>query len=190
MATTATGAREQIHRLEDQLDPRRARAAVIAELNELFAGGRVPDPVPDGLLRGRALSSTISPFFDAAGRRLAALYMPWLGKRFDAAAGAGINLLAASALKPMKMMWPSYEPTQVYADRVEAFPFTIRVDNGAVDPDARVLKIDYDSSANPRFIIRRVLDELVEVDTSLYLGKVLYRFGNRWHPIGWFTLES
>jgi hypothetical protein len=160
------------------------------ELNDLFRAGRVPDPPPDGLLRGRALTATIAPGFDAFGRRLAGIYMPWLGKKFDAASNEGVNVLANSAIKPMKVMWPSYEPVEVFVDRVEAFRFRTRIETGAVDPDVEVLKIDYDFDANPSFIIRRVLDELVQVDDGLHLGKVLFRVRGELHPIGYFVLES
>jgi hypothetical protein len=190
VVSTATDVRSRIVQLEDRLNPRRARAAVIDELNELFREGGPPDPAPDGLLRGRAVSSTISPTFDALGRRVAAMYMPWLGKKFDAQAGRGVNLLTASARKPMKLLWPSYEPDHIYADRIEAFPFSTRVDVGAVDPGLQVLKVDYDFDANPTFIIRRVLDELVDVGDGMYLGKVLYRLRGRFHLIGFFTLEK
>jgi hypothetical protein len=190
VVSAATDVHSRIVQLEDRLNPRRARAAVIDELNQLFREGTAPDPAPDGLLRGRAVSSTISPTLDALGRRMAAIYMPWLGKKFDSGAGGGINVLTASALRPMKIFWPSYEPAHIYVDRVEAFPFTTRVDAGAVDPGLRVLKIDYDFDANPSFIIRRVLDELVDIGDGVYLGKVLYRMRDRFHLIGFFTLEK
>ena len=44
-------------------------------------------------------------------------------------------------------------------------------------------------SASP-FIIRRVLDELVDVGDGMYLGKVLYRLRARFHLTGFFTLEK
>jgi hypothetical protein len=61
---------------------------------------------------------------------------------------------------------------------------------GALDPDLEVLKIDYDFEANPGLLIRRILDELVQVGRGVYLGKVLFRLGGRFHPIGFFSLEA
>jgi hypothetical protein len=61
---------------------------------------------------------------------------------------------------------------------------------GELDPGVDVLKIDYDFDANPDFVIRRILDELVEVDAGLYLGKILYRWKGTFRPIGFFSLES
>jgi hypothetical protein len=186
---TATGARGRLHQVEERLDPTRARSWAIEELEELFRSGHPPEPSPDGLLRGRAISSTITPGFDALTRRVASLYMPWMGKKFDPQAKTGRNVLAKSALKPMKLFWPAYEPIGIFVDRVEAFSFKTRIDPGAVDPGLRVLKIDYDFGANPSFIIRRVLDELVQIEEDLWLGKVLFRLRGEFHQIGFFALE-
>jgi hypothetical protein len=190
MTPTATDARSRLHRVEEQLHPERVRTRAIEELNELFAGSGTPDPLPHGLLRGRAISPTIAAGFDAVGRRLAAFYMPWLGKKFDAQANEGVNVLARSALRPMKLFWPSYEPNGIFSDRIEAFPFKTSVDRSAVDPDLQVLRIEYDLDANPSFVIRRVVDELVQIDRDLYLGKVLLRRKGELRSIGFFALEK
>jgi hypothetical protein len=88
------------------------------------------------------------------------------------------------------VLWRNYTPERVMADRVEAFPFRTRIDDGAVDPGVKVLKIDYDFDANPDFLIRRILDELVQVDDGLYLGKILFRTKRSWRPIGFFSLQT
>jgi hypothetical protein len=176
--------------VEERLHPERVVAGAIEELNGLFESGRPPDPAPDGLLRGRAISSTIAGGLDALGRRLASLYMPWLGKKFDSRAEEGVNVLTRSALKPMKVMWPKYEPVGIFTDRVEAFPFKTRLAEGNVDQGLQVLKIDYDFEPNPTFIIRHVLDELVQIEEGLYIGKVLYRRKDEFRPIGFFVLEK
>ena len=53
----------------------------------------------------------------------------------------------------------------------------------------RVLKIDYDFEANPT-LIRHILDELVQIAPGHHLGKVLFRSGNRFHRIGFFSLGA
>ena len=127
---------------------------------------------------------------DAAVRAIASLYMPWLGKSFDPSTQSGVNVLTPSARPPMKVLWPSYEPERTLADRIEAFPFRNRVEEAAVDPGVQVLKIDYDYEANPDFLIRRLLDELVQIDDGLYLGKILFRTKSGRHPIGFFSLHA
>jgi hypothetical protein len=190
MSSTQEGARRSLNEVEERLRPERVRARAIRELDGLFRGGRTPDPPPDGLLSGRPISATVSAGFDSLARRMADVYMPWQGKSFVPRAGEGVNLLAKSALKPMKVLWPGYEPVRVMAERVEAFPFKTRVAPGSADPDLEVLTLDYDFEANPSFIIRRVVDELVQIGAGLYLGKILYRYKGGFRPIGFFVLEK
>lgn len=115
--------------------------------------------------------------------------MPWLGKSFRPAEGSGINVMRRDARLPIVVMWPSIRPGAVDKTRMRAFPFRIRRGFGQLEPSVDVLKIDYDFDANPRFVIRRILDELVEVEEGLYLGRILCRWRGRFHRIGFFTLE-
>jgi hypothetical protein len=181
-------ARRRLEEVEELLSPRAAREKVLGDLDDLFRTGAAPDPPPNGFHAGRPITATISRPLDALGKRLAAVYMPWLGKSFDAPANKGINVLTKAALGPMKVLWPGYEPLGEDGDRIEAFPFETRLAPGAVDSQTTVLKIDYDLEENPALMIRRVLDELVEIDDGVYLGKVLFRAGSRFRRIGFFSL--
>ena len=185
-----TGARQRLRDIEDRLSPDVARARALSELNEIFRSGRAPDPLPSGMLNGRLVTPAIWGPIDSLGRRVARVWMPWLGKSFDDGAMAGVNVLTTSARGPMRMLWPSYTPERELTDRVEAFPFRNRIAPGELDPGVDVLKIDYDIAANPQFLIRRILDELVQIDDGFYLGKILFRRQGAWTPIGFFTLES
>ena len=185
-----TGARARLHAIHDRLSPDVARAAALADLDEMFRGGSTPDPLPEGMLRGHLVTMSVWGPGDSFVRRVARMWMPWLGKSFDPAAMQGVNVLTASARGPMRVLWPNYTPERELADRLEAFPFRNRIAPGELDPGVDVLKIDYDFEANPQLIIRRILDELVQVDDGFYLGKILFRRQGSWMPIGFFTLES
>ncbi|HXJ66518.1 MAG TPA: hypothetical protein VNN79_22390, partial [Actinomycetota bacterium] len=91
---------------------------------------------------------------------------------------------------PMKVVFPKYSPETVTVNRIEAFPFRNRVAPGAVDPDLETFKIDYDFDANPDFLIRRILDEVVQIAPGRLLGKILFRVSGRFHLIGYFSLRS
>lgn len=182
--------RRSIEDIQDRLRPEAARAQAVARLEDMFRSGSTPDPAPEGFLKGRLICSSTWGWLDAAGRRLADMYMPWLGKSFDPSTDSGVNVLIPSARGPMRVLWRSYVPERELADRIEAFPFRTRIAPGEVDPDVDVLKIDYDFEANPSFVIRRILDELVRVDDGFYLGKVLFRRQGAWATIGYFSLES
>jgi hypothetical protein len=180
----------ELDELADRLQPRVNRQMILDRFDELFVSGTAPDPVPEGFLSGRLLATSTWPWLDAASQRLAQLWMPWKGKSFSPASSIGLNRFARSARIPLKSVFPSYIPEFVGPDRVEAFPFRTRVAPGGLDPNVQVLKIDYDFEANPSFVIRRILDELVQVAPGRYLGKVLFRIGDRFHPIGFFSLRS
>ena len=184
-----SGARERLRDIQDRLKPDAARTRALTELDEMFRQGRAPDPLPQGMLAGRFITMSVWGPLDSLTRRIAELWMPWLGKSFDPASMVGVNLLTKSARGPMRVLWPGYQPERELADRLEAFPFRNRIAPGELDPDVDVLKIDYDFEDNPNLLIRRILDELVEIEDGFYLGKILYRRPGSWASIGFFTLE-
>jgi hypothetical protein len=174
----------------ESLRPEVARPRAIAELEDMFRRGAVPDPPPRGFLHGALIATTTWPALDGLSRRIARRWMPWQGKSFDPASSTGVNRFAPDVRAPMRALWPSYRPVSGGEGVVEAFPFLNRVGPGALDPDVEVLKIDYDFDANPGFIIRRILDELVLIDDGLYLGKVLFRWNGTLRRLGFFSLET
>jgi hypothetical protein len=157
-------------------------------LNRIFRLGVPPNPQLEGQTSGIMVTPTVGRPIDLGLRALASAWLPWTGKRFDAAAAAGDNLLAASARGLARVMWPSYrlEPA---GEGYAAFRFRTYVSPGTVDPDRETLKIDYDSNENPGFLIRNILDELVQIVPGAYLGKVLLRRKGDWRLIGYFALE-
>ncbi len=181
--------RRILEELQDRLRPASQRAWAIQRLEEMFRAGRTPDPPPEGFLKGRLVTTAISDGVDAFGRKISEMWMPWLGKSFDPSTDSGVNVLVKSARGPMRVVWPNYVPERELADRIEAFPFRTRVAPGELDPEVSVLKIDYNIEANPNLLIRRILDELVQIDDGIYLGKVLLRRQGAFKSIGFFSLE-
>jgi len=177
--------------LANRLHPSRNRAEVLSRLDEAFRSGDAPDPLPSGFRSGRLLATSTWGPWDSLVQRLAGLWMPWLGKSFDAASETGINrfLPTPGTRLLLRLLFPTHVPAVSAADRIEAFPFRTRVAPGEIDPAVRVLKIDYDFEANPT-LIRRILDEVVKVAPGLFLGKVLFRLGQRYHRIGFFSLRA
>lgn len=174
---------------EARLDPEENRDRAVTELERLFAEGRVPDPLPKGFLPGRLLTTTIWGPADRFFRRADDLWKPWIGKWFDPASGRGINVIDVEARVPAMLIWPSYRARPAGPDRLDVFPFSFRPAASESEPDLKVLRLDYDVPVNPTFVVRRIVDELVQVDDALYLGQILYRIGSVRHPIGFFVLE-
>jgi hypothetical protein len=171
-------------------EARTDRSGAAAKLNELFRLG-VPPAGIDGQTEGIFVTPLIAGPVDRVLRMATSGWMPWLGKRFDAAAGRGDNVLASSARLPSKLLWPLYRMGDA-GGAAAAFDFETAVEPGKVDPDIQVLKIDYAPvERNPRFIIKPIRDELVEIVPGANLGKILWRSRDGSHRlIGYFALKS
>ncbi len=135
------------------------------------------------------VTTSIARPVDAFTRWLFGVYMPWLGKSFDPESSTGINVLQSQARSQIRMLARGYEPKMSSDGSLEAFAFRTRIAPGALDPGVDVLKIDYDIDENPS-VVRRLLDELVQVDEDLFLGKILYRLRSSWQHVGFFSLRA
>ena len=166
------------------------RGAADAQLDELFTLGTTPKGL-EGPTEGILVTPLIQPFADRALRAITSLWMPWQGKRFDAEANRGDNRLVGSARWPAKLLWPRYG-TKPGPDGRLAFEFNTFAEPGKVDPDVKVLVIDYASvEDNPGLVIKKIRDELVEISPDTYLGKILYRTGeDEYTNIGFFALRQ
>lgn len=162
-------------------------------LNRIFRIGTPPDPEPDGPYDGILVTPTTARMADGLLRGLSSAWMPWLGKRFDRSSQTGDNLLTRSAKNPSRALFRGYQLQEAGDGNYAAFKFRTYVAPGMLDPDVQALKIDYDSEENPSFLIRDILDELVQVVPGAYLGKVLLRRGEReapnWKLLGYFALQ-
>jgi hypothetical protein len=158
-------------------------------LDELFAFGSAPKGL-DGPTDGILVVPLIQGVLDQGLSLITSIWMPWSGKRFDAANSRGDNLLAESAHWPAKLLWPRYS-TKDIGDGYAAFDFETRVEPGKHDPKTDVLVIDYAPvSDNPDLLIRKIRDELVEVAAGAHLGKILYRTGeDEYRNLGFFALR-
>jgi len=169
---------------------RRDRGAALAELAELFETG-APSRGIDGATTGMLVTFTVTNGVDRALAALTQAWMPWAGKRFDAAHDRGDNLLAPSARIPARLPWPRYAMTPS-PEGLVAFDFETWVEPGKTDPDTDVLVIDYASvAANPAVVIKSIRDELVEIVPGAHLGKMLWRHRDGRHSLlAYFALRS
>jgi len=151
---------------------KRNSAQGLAALNALFRTGALPAPSLDSRYTGELVALDIAPGLTELTQVIARLWMPWLGKSFSPARQQGRNLFSNDSRFLAQLFNPLYRGFT--ADRPGTYcGFTFRTYTapGLVDPDKKVLKIDYDLESNPSLTIRRVLDELVQLAEGLYLGK-------------------
>jgi hypothetical protein len=170
--------------------PRTLAGKTPAELEGLFARGVPPEPPLDGRYDGALLHLTLGPGGDLLFGAVFRLWMPWLGKRFDAEAATGENVFDMSAYRAGERLTPAafraWWPEDVSSYR--ALRFRTAVTSGRLDPGVEVLRIDYDLPENPP-LLRRIVDELVAVQAGVYLGQAILRRGNGGRRLAWFTLE-
>ena len=167
------------------------RTAGLAQLNQLFALGRAPSPALNGRYQGALLTTSVHPLLDAAAGALFGWWLPWKGKTFNATAQTGDNLFTNDGLWLSHLVFAGYK--DYIADgpgRSRALTFRTSTSEGQDNPGLSVLKIDYDLDVNPRFVVRDVLDELVQVGEGHYLGKAHLRWRGRWRCAAYFTLAT
>jgi hypothetical protein len=188
-------------RADASTDPEGAQAETWAWIQELgaerdadglaalFALGTAPRGL-DGPTEGILVATITNPLVDIPVKLLTSAWMPWQGKRFDAAAQRGVNLMTESSSLPSKLLWPKYGMRPSEDGRV-AFDFETAVEPGAIDPQIDVMKIDYGPvEDNPDLLIRQIRDELVELVPDTYFGRILFRISGKFSNIGYFALKQ
>src|SRR5687768_12447582 len=169
----------------------KARQGSLDTLNEVFRLGFAPDGL-EGRYRGRLITSTLFGPLDTYSRFMEKLYMPWLGKRFERASASGDNVFRPGMKVWGRLFWPLYDTYKPFRDGLlTGFRFRTSIGAGALDPDTQVLQLDYNLPENPRFIVRDVLDELVQITGNYYLGKAyIRRPGGHYRLAAYFALQK
>lgn len=161
-------------------------------LADIFRHGRAPEPALDGRYRGEMLVVDIAPGLTRAVEALVHRADPWLGKVFDAPGARGQNIISPSAQPGARLIWPFYDGYEREAATTVAFPFQTSIGPGLRDRDRQVLRLDYNVEANPRLTVsvRRIRDEVVQVDEDLYLGKwYVHWYWGTWSLVAYFALR-
>jgi hypothetical protein len=176
--------------LDAQREMKSSRARGMAQLNTIFREGTLPDVPLSGPTAGQMIAVNMGILTPPAEALLWSR-MPWCGKVFDAATAQGDNLFYPGFVAAARVFFPLYRGFRAEGPgRVRGFPFRTYTGTGLKDPDRRVLKIDYDQPENPRFSIRRVVDELVQVADNYYLGKAYLKLSSRTtHLTFYFALQ-
>ena len=137
------------------------------------------------------LAFTRGPWITRLIALFSRVWMPWRGKAFDASRSLGFNVITRGFLGPARLIWPLYTRYLYHGKSTfRAFPFQTSLASGTDGPETQVLKLNYDLDMNPRFIIRRMLDELVQVAPGCYLGKAYLRTRRGWKQWAYFTLTG
>jgi hypothetical protein len=171
---------------------KRDRKRGIAALDEIYRRGTVPDPPLNGRYWGELLTSSLNPVLDSLLGGITQIWFPWQGKTFDAATQTGDNIFTNDGLIWGRLLWPfhnGYIPDG--RGRSRTFQFRFYPGPSLIDPEIQVLRMDFDRDINPKFLVRDLVDQLVQIGDDYYLGKaVLRRPGGGWFCAAYFTLSS
>lgn len=167
----------------------------LAALNDLFRAGTLPDSPLHSRYTGELIALDIAPVLTPFFQWLTDRWMPWLGKTFDASHQGGDNIFTKDSYLLARLFNPLYHGFIADGPHTyRCFAFRTYAASGLFDKDRTVLKIDYDLKENPPLTVRRVLDELVQLDKHLYLGKAHVRWWGRpadgWQTAAFFTLVA
>lgn len=148
-----------------------------SERQKEFVAGTVPAG-PDGFYKGTAYLLGGGP-------------VPWLGKSFERENARGFNIFTPNGASLLRILTPFYKLFRKNADgNTVAYYFKTSTGSGFRDNDIDTFKLDYDSPENP-FLIRIILDEIVETAPEEYLGKVHMKvFPGYSATIGFFGLRK
>ena len=170
----------------------RDRKRGFAALNEIFRSGSPPNLPLNGGYTGELVALNVAPGLNQFIEMITSRWLPWKGKIFDAAHASGDNIFTRDSLFLAHVWWPLYRGyREESAERYRAFTFRTHIAPGLADPDRQVLKLDYNLEGNPSFTVRRVLDELVQIEPALYLGKAHLRWWwGKWQMVAYFSLAK
>ena len=145
---------------------------------EKFGAGKLPEAPLDGFYTGSAYLLGSRP-------------VPWLGKSFERDKNKGFNIFTPQGASLLKIMTPLYKLFRKNADgNTDAYYFATSTGRGFKDKQIDTFKLDYDSPENP-FLIRIILDEMVEVAPQEFLGKVHMKvFPGYYATVGFFGLKK
>jgi len=169
----------------------RDRKKAMGALNELFRGGKPPDPALDGDYKGEVVAMDIAPVLTQSVDLVTGFWMPWKGKYFVPAENRGGNLFSEDSRTALRLVYPFYRGFEDYeTETFRGFGFETSVEKGMEDKDLDVFRIDYDNPESPALSIRRIVDELMQVADGVYLGKIhVKQWWGAWNMVGYFALR-
>ncbi len=164
-----------------------SRRQALNEIESCFRHGTAPTALA-GPLKGRLLTTTVGKGVDQLAMGMSRIWMPWKGKTFSI--GEGRNLFDNAFKAVLRVGFRGYDDVKTEEDgRISTFPFVTRMAPSELEPELKVLDIDYDHAASPGRLVRDVLDELVEIGEGLYLGQALLRWKGKRRRVAWFQLS-
>lgn len=162
-------------------------------LVELFDAGVAPPAGLTGRFAGKFEAFRIGPGLSQLAELADRTWHPWQGKTLASTASSGDNVLRRNTFRLVRLLAPTYQAFKTDTPTTyRAFPFQTYVAAAQDNPGQAVLKLDYNVPVNPHWPpVRRILDELVQIDDDLFLGKAYVRWWwGAWQHWAFFSLQA
>ena len=142
-----------------------------------FLAGYLPTKPPEGFYKG-----TAHLLMDAN--------VPWLGKAFVPAQVNGFNVFTSTGYNILKFLTPLYKKFSKNAEGTYSAYVFKTYTTKALRDEKQVFVLDYNSKENP-FLIRIIVDEIVETKPNEFLGKIHVKiFPGFFITLGYFSLKK
>jgi hypothetical protein len=159
----------------------------VLKLQEEFVSGKTPKKL-DGFYNGRLEEIINTNFIETLAKISVSVFLPWKGKWFNAKNNMGDNILPSFLVPFLKLkIGKDFEIKKEFGG-AHVFPFKTSIQKGLKD-NITVLRLDYNIPKNP-LIVRKVVDELVEVGKDSYLGKAHIHEDNSFRTVAFFSLDK
>ena len=161
------------------MDPRYS----LDQLQKEFRRGKIPYPL-HGFYQGELSLLLPNNLIESFGSFFLKLYLPWKGKYFYKRSGD--NILSSSFKLFLNLVSARIKSTRNGIIGYHAFPFRTFIKKGVGDKKT-VMELDYDIPRNPA-IVRRVIDEIVEVGEGSYLGRTYIKENEKYRLAAFFRI--
>lgn len=156
-------------------------------LQQTFLQGKAPENL-DGFYKGKLVWLMPSNITESIGGLIAKFWLPWYGKTFYSKQQRGDNVLPLYMTSLIKFRYGKDSILKKEKNVVHVFPFKTTIKKGLKDAIS-VLELNYDLPKNP-LMIRKIVDELVNVGKDSFLGKAHIKEDNGFRTVAFFRLEK
>ena len=149
-----------------------------------FVKGGEPSNL-EGFYKGSLELFIPGTFLESIAGLILKFWVPWYGKEFGNQ--SNYNFISPLFLLPIILLFGP-KPLLKIGPTLHAFPFKTKIVKSLKDK-IQVLQLDYDVPENP-VRVRNVVDELVEIEKNIYLGKAYLKEKGSLRLLAYFRLEK
>lgn len=155
-------------------------------LQQKFSKGKTPQNL-NGFYSGELLEFRPENTVESIAKLILQFFVPWKGKVFEREKNRGDNIVPTAVASLIQIVNKNLVGKKEFGG-THAIPFKTSIENGLLDK-GKVLRLNYDLPINPPRI-RKIIDELVEIEKNQFLGKAHFVSGKDIRTVAYFRLTK